>query len=116
MSKLVAVITAEEAGTERLGTRAVLAAEALRKHAHDGGHAIAIEFHDGETARDVLEATAIAGADAVLAVGGSGSEPRFAGKAVTTAAVDEVLRDPAAVLARALAGDAVPASASSAAA
>ena len=115
MSKLVAVITAEEAGTERLGTRAVLAAEALRKHAHDGGHAIAIEFHDGETARDVLEATAIAGADAVLAVGGSGSEPRFAGKAVTTAAVDEVLRDPAAVLARALAGDAVPASASSAA-
>ncbi|MAD37523.1 PTS fructose transporter subunit IIC [Tistrella sp.] len=115
MSKLVAVITAEEAGTERLGTRAGLAAEALRKHAHDGGHAIAIEFHDGETARDVLEATAIAGADAVLAVGGSGSEPRFAGKAVTTAAVDEVLRDPAAVLARALAGDAVPASASSAA-
>jgi PTS system fructose-specific IIC component len=115
MSKLVAVITAEEAGTERLGTRAVLAAEALRKHAHDGGHAIAIEFHDGETARDVLEATAIAGADAVLAVGGSGSEPRFAGKAVTTAAVDEVLRDPAAVLARALAGEAVPASASSAA-
>lgn len=115
MSKLVAVITAEEAGTERLGTRAVLAAEALRKHAHDGGHAIAIEFHDGETARDVLEAAAIAGADAVLAVGGSGNDPRFAGKAVTAATVDDVLRDPAAVLGRALAGKAAPAMAAAAA-
>lgn len=115
MSKLVAVITAEEAGTERLGTRAVLAAEALRKHAHDGGHAIAIEFHDGETARDVLEAAAIAGADAVLAVGGSGNDPRFAGKAVTAATVDDVLRDPAAVLGRALAGKAAPARAAAAA-
>lgn len=116
MSKLVAVITAEEAGTERLGTRAVLAAEALRKHAHDGGHAIAIEFHDGETARDVLAAAAIADADAVLAIGGSGGDPRFAGKAVTAAGVDDVLRDPAAVLTRALAGQAAPALAAAAAA
>ncbi|WP_372018407.1 PTS fructose transporter subunit IIC [Tistrella mobilis] len=116
MSKLVAVITAEEAGTERLGTRAVLAAEALRKHAHDGGHAIAIEFHDGETARDVLAAAAVADADAVLAIGGSGGDPRFAGKAVTAAGVDDVLRDPAAVLTRALAGQAAPALAAAAAA
>ncbi|MEN3165129.1 fructose-specific PTS transporter subunit EIIC [Tistrella mobilis] len=116
MSKLVAVITAEEAGTERLGTRAVLAAEALRKHAHDGGHAIAIEFHDGETARDVLAAADIADADAVLAIGGNGGDPRFAGKAVTAAGVDDVLRDPAAVLTRALAGQAAPAPAAAAAA
>ncbi|MEN2980727.1 fructose-specific PTS transporter subunit EIIC [Tistrella bauzanensis] len=101
---LLAVITADDRST-----RGVLAAEALRKRAAEQGHHLSIELRHGDDVRDPIAPEAIAGADAVLLIGGAGDATRFAGRHQVTATIDDVLRDPAAVLARATAPAAAPA-------
>ncbi|GGB43882.1 PTS fructose transporter subunit IIBC [Tistrella bauzanensis] len=104
MSILLAVITADDRST-----RGVLAAEALRKRAGEQGHHLSIELRHDDEIRDPIAPEAIAGADAVLLIGGAGDAARFAGRHQVTATIDDVLRDPAAVLARATAPAAAPA-------
>ncbi|BBE74803.1 PTS fructose transporter subunit IIC [Oharaeibacter diazotrophicus] len=88
--------------TER-GSRAVLAAEALKKAAAALGAAASVETRSPDGVATPLDDATIAAADAVLLVGDVPADGRFAGKATTTATVEAVLADAGRVVAAAVA-------------
>lgn len=112
MANLLAVIAAGD-----LTTQAVLAAEALRKAAAKAGHRIQVENRTSLGIQSPLDAAAPSTADALILVGsGDFDDGRFAVLKRSTASLDEVLGNPAAVLEKALASAASAASPASAAA
>ena len=98
MATLLAVIAAGD-----LTTQAVLAAEALRKAAAKAGHRIQVEIRTSLGIQSPLDAEAPSTADGLILVGsGDFDDGRFAALKRSTAALDEVLGNPAAVLEKAL--------------
>ncbi|RXR07286.1 PTS fructose transporter subunit IIC [Pseudoxanthomonas composti] len=81
-------------------TEAVLAAEALRRAARQGGVELAIEIRSDQGITGALDAAHCAQASSVLLVGdGDGERGRFGQAALTAVQLDAVLRDPEGVLA-----------------
>ncbi|GLR78800.1 PTS fructose transporter subunit EIIBC (plasmid) [Azospirillum oryzae] len=110
MANLLAVIAAGD-----LTTQAVLAAEALRKAASSAGHRIQVEIRTSLGIQSPLDPAAPAAADGVVLVGsGDLDEGRFVAVKRASASLDEVLRNPGAVLASVL-GSASPSASPSAA-
>ncbi|KAA0576357.1 fructose-specific PTS transporter subunit EIIC [Azospirillum sp. Sh1] len=98
MANLLAVIAAGD-----LTTQAVLAAEALRKAASSAGHRIQVEIRTSLGIQSPLDPAAPAAADGVVLVGsGDLDEGRFGSVKRASASLDEVLRNPGAVLASVL--------------
>ncbi|PGH55845.1 PTS fructose transporter subunit EIIBC [Azospirillum palustre] len=98
MATLLAVIAAGD-----LTTQAVLAAEALRKAAAKAGHRIQVEIRTSLGIQSPLDAAAPSTADGLILIGsGDFDDGRFAALKRSTATLDEVLGNPAAVLEKAL--------------
>ena len=104
MTKIAAVV-----GSKDRPTQVMLAAEALRRAAAAAGIEIAVESRVGATTQAPLSAETFAAADRVLAVGDvDAADPRFAGKTVTSLALDAALADAAGAVAGAGATAAAP--------
>jgi len=93
MSNVIAVVAAADRPTQ-----ATLAAEALKKAATRLGHWLAVELRAGEAVTGVLAPDAIARAEAVLLVGETPDDARFAGKKVVRATLEAALADASATL------------------
>ncbi|MFE3836380.1 PTS fructose transporter subunit IIC [Pseudogemmobacter sonorensis] len=95
MSDILAIV---EGGDRE--THAVLAREALRQAAAAANLGIEIELRTAGSVRDPLDPARLGAAETVLIVGEGAEDARLAGLTLHRATLDEVLADPAGVLAR----------------